>query len=251
MDYVFQLACVKGSPKSVKENPATFFDGNLLVNIQMLRAAHQQNVERYLFTSSLAVYSPAELFHEDSVWKTFPSPNDTFAGWAKRMGELQVEAYRKQYGWNTIQIVRPGNTYGPFDCFDEENSMVIPSLIRKAVNKEDPLVVWGDGTQKRDFIHARDVALGMILTMEKGIAAPINLGSGNPYMLRDVVNIIISNVGYSPKVIYDSSQPSGDPVRVLDISRARSFGFNPQISLEDGISQTIKWYQESILRKFK
>jgi GDP-L-fucose synthase len=135
---VFQLAGVKGSPAMTARRPASFFVPTVTFNTNMMEAARRQGVERYLFTSSIGVYAPAEVFHEDDVWKTFPSPNDRFAGWAKRMGELQAEAYRIEYGWDKISIVRPANVYGPYDNFDPANAMVIPSLIHRAVSGENP-----------------------------------------------------------------------------------------------------------------
>jgi GDP-L-fucose synthase len=169
---VFQLAGVKGSPAMTARRPASFFVPTVMFNTNMMEAARRQGVERYLFTSSIGVYAPAEVFHEDDVWKSFPSPNDRFAGWAKRMGELQAEAYRIEYGWDKVSIVRPANVYGPYDNFDPANAMVIPSLIHRAVSGENPLVVWGDGSAIRDFIYARDVARGMLLVVEKGYPEP-------------------------------------------------------------------------------
>ena len=132
MDYVFNLVGVKGSPKMCKEQPADFMVPMLQFNTNMMEAARRAGVKWYLYTSSVGVYHPAEVFKEDDVWSTFPSDNDRFAGWAKRIGELQAEAYSIQYGWDCVSIVRPANVYGPYDNFDPENAMVIPSLIRKA-----------------------------------------------------------------------------------------------------------------------
>ncbi len=247
MDYVFNLLCVKGSPKATERNPADFFDNTLLFNTNLMRAAREAKVERYLFTSSYGVYAPSDVFFEDDVWKTFPSQRDKFAAWSKRMGELQAEAYQIQYGWNDISIVRPANTYGPHDNFSKQNSMVIPSLIRRITEGEDPLVVFGDGNDVRDFIHARDVARGMLIVLEKspGPKNPVNLGSGKGCTIKDLVKIIIENTSENPRVIWDSSNPQGDRSRVVDISRARSLGFNPEISLEQGIEETIEWYKSN------
>ena len=162
-DVVFHLAGVKGSPKMTLERPASFFVPTMQFSLNMMEAARRANVGHYLFTSSVGVYQPAEVFVEDDVWSTFPSPNDRFAGWAKRMGELQAQAYDIEYGWKNISVVRPANVYGPFDNFDPHNAMVIPSLIHRAVNEAGPLKVWGDGTAIRDFIHAEDVARGMMV----------------------------------------------------------------------------------------
>lgn len=244
MDYVFNLLCVKGSPKATERNPADFFDNTLLFNTNLMRAAREANVSRYLFTSSYGVYAPSETFFEEDVWKTFPSQRDKFAAWSKRMGELQAEAYQIQYDWNDISIVRPANTYGSHDNFSKQNSMVIPSLIRRITEGENPLVVFGDGNDVRDFIHARDVAKGMLTIIEKspGPKYPVNLGSGKGYSIRNLVKTIIENTSQKPEIIWDTSNPQGDRSRVVDISRARSLGFNPEISLEEGIRETIEWY---------
>lgn len=247
MDYVFNLVGIKGSPKMTKEKPASFFTPTILFNTNMMEAATQSKVKRYLFTSTVGVYSPAEIFYEDDVWKTFPSENDKFAGWAKRMGELQAQAYEIEDGWNKIAIVRPANAYGPYDNFDPENAMVIPSLIKRAINGEDPFVVWGDGSPVRDFIHAKDVARGMIMALENcpGPYKPINLGSGTGYSIKNLVDIIINNLEYKPEVVWDTSKPSGDKIRVMDISRAKKLlGWKPKISLEEGVKNTMEWYRE-------
>ena len=123
--------------------------------------------------------------------------------------------------------------------------MVIPSLIKRAMDGEDPLIVWGDGSAVRDFIHAKDVACGMLLAMEKGVRQPINLGSGIGISIKRIVEIIVDNMRNKPKVIWDTSKPSGDKKRLMDISRARAIGFEPQISIEDGIKEVVGWYKQN------
>lgn len=242
MDYVFHLAGIKGSPAVVSEKPATIFVSFLRFNTNMMEAARVSGVERYLFTSTIGVYAPAEIFYEDNVWKTFPSQNDWFGGWAKRMGELQAEAYKIEYGWDKIAIVRPANVYGAYDNFNPDNAMVIPSLVKRAMDGENPLVVWGDGSAVRDFIHAKDVARGMLICIEKGTGQAINLGSGTGVSIREIVDIIICNMKVKPKVIWDTSKPSGDRKRMMDISRAKAIGFKPMISIEEGIKEVMQWY---------
>lgn len=244
IDFVFHLAGIKGSPKMTKEQPASFFVPTILFNTNMMEAARRSGVERFLYTSTVGVYAPAEVFHEDDVWKTFPSENDKFAGWAKRMGELQAEAYKIQYGWDKISIVRPANVYGPGDNFDPENAMVIPSLIHRALSRENPLTVWGDGSPIRDFIHAKDVALGMMLSIEKGVNVPVNLGSGEGVTIKDLVEIIAKSVPNGPlKILWDTSKPMGDKKRLMDMTRAKKLlGFKPAMSLEQGVKETIEWY---------
>ena len=246
MDLVFHLAGIKGSAKIVSEKPATFFFGNLSINTNMMEAARRCGAERYLFTSTVGVYSPAEVFYEDDVWKTFPSEKDKFAGWAKRMGELQAEAYSLQYKWDKITIVRPANVYGPYDSFGAANAMVVPSLIKRAVDGENPFVVWGDGSGTRDFVYSKDVARGMTMALEKcpGPNKPINLGSGTGYSIKNLVNIIIGNLEKKPEVVWDTNKPRGDRKRILDISRAKDLlGWEPQMTLEEGVRKTMDWYK--------
>jgi GDP-L-fucose synthase len=242
-DIVFQLAGVKGSPAMTAKQPASFFVPTITFNTNVMEAARQCGVERYLFTSSVGVYSPAEVFKEDDVWSTFPSPNDRFAGWAKRMGELQAEAYNIEYGWDKISIVRPANVYGPYDNFDPKNAMVIPSLIHRALSGENPLTVWGDGSPIRDFIHSTDVARGMMLAVEKGINEPINLGSGAGVSIKEIAEAVAANIPGGPVPIeWDTTKPAGDARRLMDMTRASSYGFEAQISIEEGIKETIDWY---------
>lgn len=242
-EIVFQLAGVKGSPAMTAKRPASFFVPTITFSINMMEAARRNGVERFLFTSSVGVYSPADVFYEDDVWKTFPSPNDRFAGWAKRMGELQADAYRIEYGWDKISIVRPANVYGPYDNFDPNNAMVIPSLIKRAIDGETPLTVWGDGSPIRDFIHARDVARGMMLAVEKGINEPINLGSGTGVTIKEIAEIVAANMpGGAIDLVWDTSKPKGDAKRLMDMTRANAYGFKPEVSITDGIKETIAWY---------
>jgi len=243
MDQVFHLAGIKGSPAMTHTRPASFFFPTVSFNTNMMEAARRRKVDRYLFTSTVGVYAPAEVMREDDVWQTFPSPNDRFAGWAKRLGELQAEAYALEYGWDRIGIVRPPNVYGPYDNFDPEGGMVVPSLIRRAVEGERPLTVWGDGSPVRDFIHARDVAAGMLLVMERGLGKPVNLGSGTGVSIRRLVEVVVGALGEECDIVWDTTKPAGDKMRVLDTSRAQSFGFRPSVSLEEGIAETMAWYR--------
>lgn len=240
-DYVFHLAGVKGSPKMCAEQPVDFMVPMLQFNTNMMEAAHQAGVKWYLFTSSVGVYAPADVFVEDTVWNTMPSPNDRFAGWAKRMGELQAEAYGIQYGKKNISIVRPANVYGAYDNFNPANAMVVPSLIRKAQENE-VLEVWGDGSPIRDFIHADDVALGMIYAVEKQITEPINLGSGKGYSIKEVVDMVVKHSGKQLEVKWLTDKPAGDKVRLFDMTRAKSHGFDILVSLDEGIKNTTEWF---------
>ena len=242
-DYVFNLVGIKCSPKVTKEKPADIMGPMLQFNTNMLEAAMHANVDWYLYTSTVGVYPPAEVFHEDDVWNGAPSKNDWYGGWAKRIGELQCEAYEKQYGQSKCSIVRPANVYGPYDNFDIRSSMVIPSLIRKAHGNKK-LHVWGDGSSIRDFIHAEDVARGMIHMVKNKITKPVNLGSGLETTIKKVAEII-SNF-FDVPLEWDITKPSGDAKRLFDIERAKSYGFEPLVELEDGITQTCEWFVKNI-----
>jgi len=238
-DYVFNLVGIKCSPKITLEQPADIMGPMLQFNTNMLEAAMQANVKWYLYTSTVGVYTPAEIFYEDDVWKGYPSPNDWYGGWAKRMGELQCEAYEKQYGKGKCSIVRPANVYGPYDNFDTKNAMVVPSLIRKA-QENDIIEVWGDGSSIRDFIHAKDVARGMMFAVENKITKPINLGSGTGVTIKELSEIV---AGYFNKPIkWLTDKPSGDAKRIFSMERANSYGFYPETSIKEGVEDTIKWF---------
>ena len=241
-DYVFNLIGIKGSPKMSRERPASFMVPMLMFNTAMMEAAMRTGVKWYLYTSSVGVYHPAEVFREDDVWKTFPSENDKHPGWAKRIGELQAEAYGIQHGKKNISIVRPANVYGKWDNFDPENAMVIPSLISRIVSGENPLVCWGDGTPVRDFIYAGDCADGMIHMVENGITDPVNLGSGDGVSIKDVATSIRDSYDKTVEIDWDTTKPKGDALRLMDTTRAKSYGFECTTSLEEGIKETVNWF---------
>lgn len=239
-DIIFHLAGIKGSPQRCMESPASFSVPMIQFNANMVEAAFNADVDWFLYTSSVGVYHPAEVFEEDDVWKTFPSENDWFAGWAKRIGEMNVQAYVKQNNWNKCSIVRPANVYGPNDNFGKW-SMVVPSLIKKAM-ENDVLEVWGDGSPIRDLIYTDDVARGMIHMVENQVTEPVNLGSGDGVTIKEVADIIASY--FQLDIEWDETKPMGDSKRLMSTERAESFGFTPQTSLENGIVKTIQWYKE-------
>jgi GDP-L-fucose synthase len=167
---------------------------------------------------------------------------DMFPGWAKRMAELQVQAYRIQYGLDNFAVVRPCNVYGPGDNFDPDNAMVIPSLINRIHRGDDPVVIWGNGTAIRDFAYSRDVAEGVILALYHGTKGGfVNLGSGKGYSIRELVETLRSFLQF--KFMFDTTKSSGFPRRVMDISVAKELiDYNPTTSLLDGLKQTWDWY---------
>lgn len=240
MDYVFNLLGVKGSV-GIKNQVANLISPMLQFDTNLLRAVQETEIDGYLLTSSYGVYYPAEISKEDDVWNTPLPPNDRFAGMAKRTAEMELEAHRIQYGWKNTAIVRPSNVYGPYDNFDSLNAMVVPSIIKRAANGENPLVIWGDGSQVRDFIHAKDAARG-ILIAAKNSAPCINLGSGTGTTIKHLAETIVKYSPHKTKLIFDSSKPIGDKMRILDISKAKNIGFQPEISLEEGLKETVEWY---------
>jgi GDP-L-fucose synthase len=241
-EVVFNLVGVKGSPSATLRYPARFFTPTLQTSINMMEAARQCKVKHYLYTSTVGVYEPAPVFHEDAMWQGSPSENDRFAGWAKRMGELQAEAYDIEFGFKT-SIVRPANVYGPWDNFDSSSAMVLPSLIAKVVHQDGPLLVWGDGSAIRDFVHADDVARGMMLVVERQYYQPVNLASGRTTTIKEVAELIAKHAPGGPReVIFQPDKLTGDKIRLMDITRANSLGYSAQVDLEAGIAETIHWY---------
>ena len=251
-DIVFHLAGVKGSPLMTKRKPASFLVPTVTFTFNMMEAARRCNVKRFLLTSSIGVYAPSKVFKENSVWKTFPSENDRFAGWAKRLCELQAEAYKIQYKWDSISIIRPANVYGPYDNFDTKNAMVIPSLIKKVLKSKKKLDVWGDGSPIRDFIFSEDVADAMILAVYKKINFPINVGSGKGVTIKSLVETIVkSSKKNNIKINWQTNKPSGDSKRLMDIKKAMNIGFKTKISLRDGINKTIEWFIKSKVKNVR
>ena len=246
IDFVFHLAGIKGSPDMTLKKPASFMTPTLMFSINMMEAARRQKVKRYLFTSSIGVYSPNKQLLEEDVWKTFPSNNDYIPGWTKRICELQAEAFKIEYNFNNVSIVRPANVYGPFDNFDEDSAMVIPSLISRALKSKKYLKVWGDGSSIRDFIYSADVARGMIIAVYKKTKHPINLGSGRGVSIKTIAEVIAKTVPNGPlKIFWDKSKPSGDKIRLMNIRKARRMGFKAKVDIVTGIKNTINWYINS------
>ncbi len=250
MDFVFHMAGIKGSVEVTKSKPASFFVPLLMFNTNVLEACRLNKVQKVVYTSSIGAYSSAEVFREGENQEG--APMDMFPGWAKRMAELQVQAYQKQYGLDNFAVVRPCNVYGPGDNFDPENAMVIPTLMFRIHNKENPVVVWGDGSAVRDFAYSRDVAEGVILALHHGTQGGfVNLGSGTGVTIRELLETLHSFLGFNYE--FDISKPSGFPKRVMDISLARErIHYNPTTSLLDGLKETWEWFihnQDEYLKK--
>jgi GDP-L-fucose synthase len=250
MDFVFHMAGIKGSVEVTKSKPASFFVPLLMFNTNVLEACRLNKVQKVVYTSSIGAYSSAEVFREGENQEG--PPMDMFPGWAKRMAELQVKAYQEQYGMDNFAIVRPCNVYGPGDNFDPENAMVIPTLMYRIFNKENPVVVWGDGSAVRDFAYSRDVAEGVIQALHYGTKGGfVNLGSGTGVTIKELVETLHSFLGFNYEL--DATKPSGFPKRVMDISLARELiRYNPTTSLLDGLKETWEWFiinQDEYLKK--
>jgi GDP-L-fucose synthase len=237
---------IKGSVGIGETKVASYFVPMLRFQTNLMDAAFRSKVSRYLFVSSVCGYPPSSLHLEDNMWNGLPKQNDKYPGLAKRIGEIQGETYLKEFGWDAVRIVRPSNVYGPFDDFDPRTAQVIPALIRRMLDGENPVRVWGDGSAVRDFILSDDVAYWCLEALEKSPpCTPVNLGSGTGCTIREVAEAIAKSVPLRPRIEWDANKPSGDPVRLMSMERAKALiGFKPRTSLEDGIGQTIAWYLE-------
>ena len=244
VDYVFHVAGIKGSVIVTKEKPASFFVPLIMMNTNILEAARKNNVEKVLYTSSIGAYSQAETFIESEDDRNLP-PMDMFPGWAKRMAEMQIEAYNIEYGLQNFSIVRPSNIYGPGDNFDEKNAMVIPSIMSKVLRKDNPVQIWGDGQAERDFLFSTDAALGIIYACIRGTnCKPINLGCGYGITIKELVSTLQEI--YPFEAYYDKEKPSGFHKRVMNMDLSQKLtGFTPQISLKEGLNETWNWFMEN------
>jgi GDP-L-fucose synthase len=245
MDFVVNLVGIKGSVGIGQKKVASYLVPMLWFQTNLMEAAFRERTERFLFVGSICEYPRMETAKsEDVVWNGIPMQNDRIPGLAKRMGEIQAEAYLLEHGWDAVRIVRPSNVYGPFDDFNPASAQVIPALIRRISDRENPLKVWGDGTAVRDFIYSEDLAEWILVAMKDAPPiVPLNLGSGKGFSIREVVDAVRSRADYSPRVEWQPQGPTGDPVRILSIEKARQIiGFQPKTSLEDGIGKTMSWF---------
>ena len=243
IDHVYHIAGIKGSIDVTIKNPASFFVPLIMMNTNLLEACRINKVKKIVYTSSIGAYSAAETFKENE--NTEGVPMDQFPGWAKRMAELQIKSYKIQYNLKNFSIVRPCNVYGPGDNFDPNNAMVIPSLMYRILNNEDPLIVWGDGTAIRDFAFSRDVAKGIILALYHGTDGEfLNLGSGKECSIKKLLNTLKQFIDFNYS--FDSTKSSGFSKRFMDITLAKKkLGYNPTTTLLDGLKETWKWFKEN------
>lgn len=238
-NHIYHLAGIKGSPLRVKERPADYLP-MLQFDTNVIRAVGKYKPDWFLYTSSVGVYPPSEFYNEDDVWDKVPSPNDKIPAYIKRMGELSCEAISITNDYKNISIVRPANIYGPFDNFGDE-STVIASMIKKGYH-DKVLNVWGDGTPIRDFIYSKDVARGMIHMVQNRINDVVNLGSGEEVRISDIAGIIGNY--FSKEIEYDTTKPNGDLRRQMNTDKMKKCGFKREYSLQQGIEETIKYYEE-------
>lgn len=250
VDYVFLCAANTSGAAVMEKTPLVHLTPNLIMNARMLEAAYAAGVKKTLFISSNTVYPVS-----DRPMKETDVTNEFFekyfiVGWMKRFSEIMCEMYATKIKrpMQTV-VVRPANAYGPGDKFDWETSHVLPAMIRRVVERHDPIRIWGDGKDIKDFIYIDDLVDGMLLAMEKidGFA-PVNLASGKEYCLRDILSLIIELDGYTEaRVEYDAGKPTMIPKRCIDPSHARRLlGFNAATPIETGLRKTIAWYRSTL-----
>jgi len=246
MDYVFHIAGVKGSPVVMKNFQYQVFRDFTMMNTNMIDAIYNTpSVKWGLYTSTIGTYGPARTFKEDDLWTQNPSPNDWFAGWAKRMGEVQIDAYAEQFGEAKMSIIKPANIYGKYDNFDLRTSTLIPSLIRKVSEAEGSVEIWGDGSAGRDIVHARDVARSAMFAIENKITQPLNVGNGRTFTIKSVIETLVEVSGRDLEITHDLTKPTGDQFRVPISGRLEGYGFKMSVSLEEGLKETYDWYIEN------
>lgn len=241
---LFHLAGLRGSIGIQTTHAAELLAGNLMVCFNVLEAARQASLERIAYVSTVTVYPPMAEYREELAWSANPHEGDQYVAWAKRMAEKLLEAQEIQYGKKNYVVVRPVNTFGPFDNFDPDSALVVPALIRRAIEEKGPFVVWGDGSAIRDFLYISDAVDGTLLAFEKGIGlGSFNLGSGCGYSIREVAEMVLEVTGRDLSIEWDLSKPSGEPKKIANIDKARRLlGFAPKISLRDAILETVTWY---------
>ena len=246
---VIHLAAVVGGIGANQANPGKFFYDNAIMGIQLMELARQYDVDKFVAVGTICAYpkfSPVP-FKEDDLWNGYPEETNAPYGLAKKMMLVQSQAYRAQYGFNSIFLL-PVNLYGPGDNFDPSSSHVIPALIKKCIDAkekgEKEIVVWGDGSATREFLYVDDAAEGIVLASEKyNDSEPVNIGAGFEISIKDLVTLIVKLTGFSGKVTWDTTKPNGQPRRKLDTKRALDqFGFAARINFENGLKSTIEFY---------
>ncbi len=250
-DVIIHLAAVVGGIGANRSNPGRYFYDNAIMGIQLLEAARLHGIAKYVQVGTICSYpkhTPVP-FREDDLWSGYPEETNAPYGLAKKMLLVQAQAYRQQYGVNAITLL-PVNLYGPHDNFDLQSSHVIPALIRKVLDARDAgrdsVEAWGTGRASREFLFVRDAARGIVMAADRyDDPDPVNLGAGQEITIRDLAERIAEHCRYSGQFRWNESQPDGQPRRCLDTTRAREkFGFQAATSLDDGLRETIRWYED-------
>jgi GDP-L-fucose synthase len=249
-DAVIMAAARVGGIHANNSRPALFIRDNLLIQDNVIDAAHRSGVAKFVFLGSSCIYpklSPQPIKEEYLLTGPLEPTNEWYAI-AKIAGVKMCQAYRREYGFNAISLM-PTNLYGPGDNFDLQNSHVLPALIRRIheakVRGDESVTVWGTGTPRREFLHVDDLAAAVLylLQMYEGEAI-VNIGWGQDVTIRELVGIVMSVIGYSGRLIFDSSKPDGTPRKLLDVSRLTALGWQPRIALEEGIAKTYAWFKD-------
>ena len=252
-EIIIHLAAKVGGIGLNREIPGEMFYDNAIMGIQLMEAARQAKVEKFVAISTICAYpkfTPVP-FKEDDLWLGYPEETNAPYGLAKKMSLVQAQAYRQQYGFNAISLI-PVNMYGQGDSFDPKKSHVIAALIRKVyqAKKEGKnfIEVWGTGKATREFLYVEDGAEGIILATEKyDKPEPVNLGSGMEISIKDLVQLICKLMDFKGEVHWDTTKPDGQPRRRLDVSKAKKeFGFQAKTNFEEGLKKTIQWYEENV-----
>lgn len=248
-DIVIHLAAVVGGIGINQKHPGKFFYDNLMMGVQLMELARQAGIPKFVALGTICAYpkfTPIP-FKEENLWNGYPEETNAPYGLAKKMMLVQSQAYRQEYGYNSIFLL-PVNLYGPGDNFDPESSHVIPALIKKCVDAvesgRDSIVVWGDGSPTREFLYVKDAVEGILLAAEKyDKSEPVNLGSSYEISIKDLVELIAKTTGFRGKVEWETSKPNGQPRRKLDTNRAKEeFGFEATTTFEEGLKTTVDWY---------
>jgi GDP-L-fucose synthase len=251
-DVIIHLAALVGGIGANRARPAEFFYVNLMMGVQLIHEAWKAGVEKFVAVGTICAYpkhTPVP-FKEENLWDGYPEETNAPYGLAKKMLLVQAQAYRQQYGFNAI-FPLPVNLYGPGDNFDLESGHVIPALIRKFAEAQEKgekqVVLWGDGSPTREFLYAQDAADGLLLAAERYDGPePFNLGSGQEIQIKDLARLIAQMSGFDGEIVWDTSKPNGQPRRSLDTNRAEQyFGFRARMPLEQGLRQTIDWYNQN------
>ncbi|MBW7959538.1 MAG: GDP-L-fucose synthase [Candidatus Promineofilum sp.] len=250
---IIHLAASVGGIGANRAHPAEFFYDNLMMGTQLLHESWRAGVDKFVAIGTVCAYpkyTPIP-FREEDLWNGYPEETNAPYGLAKKMLLVQSQAYREEYGYNSIFLL-PVNLYGPGDSFDLETSHVIPALIRKCLEAEQRgdkvLVAWGDGSPTREFLYVEDAAEGIVLASERyNESDPVNLGSGNEISIKDLLTTIAHHTGFSGRIEWDTSKPNGQPRRALNTDRAyERFGFRATTDFDEGLRRTIDWYRQTL-----